>query len=77
MRALPSRDDLQRALVVSRCSVDLDTALRSPALALALANTAEALGRPGATRAPSSRSRAPRLDWRARAANDDTDRSEP
>lgn len=64
-RPQPTREDLQRALHASGCSISLDEALKSPALALALRNTAAAL---------SDRPRAPRrIDVRRLAANDDTE----
>lgn len=58
----PTREQLERALRVAGCSGTLDEALASPAIALALKNTARALDKPR---------RHGRIDFRMRAANDD------
>ena len=67
-RHTPTRDELHRALRASGCAISLDDALKSPALALALKNTATAL--------VAAASRPPRIDFQRLAANDDTE-SEP
>ncbi|WP_088147047.1 MULTISPECIES: hypothetical protein [Achromobacter] len=72
MRSHPSREDLIRALRESRCSLDLDTAMAIPALAIALTNTAEALARRQAAPIKEQLKRyVGRADWRSIAANDD------
>lgn len=43
VRVQPTREQLCEALRVSGCEIDLDEAMRSPALSLALTNTAVAI----------------------------------
>lgn len=68
-RGEPTRDELHHALRASGCSISLDDALKSPALTLALKNTAAALSdiKPGRLTIST------RIDFQRRAANDDTE----
>jgi len=50
MLAEIERARLENAMRESRCTGDLDTALKFPALAIALRNTAEALSQPSQPR---------------------------
>lgn len=71
MRAPPAREHLEQALKESGSRLDLDTAMRYPAFALALTNHAEALERARSTPIGTRLARfAGRKDWRALAAND-------
>lgn len=78
VRAQPTRQQLQHALEVSGCALDLDAAMQFPALATALRNAAAALASLTPVRdtrcAPGRHYRAPTVDMRSRAANDDTDK---
>lgn len=72
MRPQPSREDLILALREAGCTLDLETAMSIPALAIALTNTAESLARRRAAPIKEQLRRyVGRADWRSIAANDD------
>lgn len=67
MLAEIERAQLEKAMRESRCTGDLDTALKFPALAIALRNTAQALNHPPKNR---QRSRGNVIDFKRACAGD-------